>query len=178
MKTPQIIVVRISGRAYRDLRITTHCGLVARAFGAKKIILSQDSDTSVPKTIQSVTERFGGDFEVAFTPNIGQQLKKLKKEGYCIVHLTMYGEKIKTHLAEIKKKNKVVIVIGADKVPASIYQQADYNIGITNQPHSEVAALAIAMHEIMGGREEEIVFTNRKLEVIPTSKGKHVNRLG
>ncbi len=178
MKTPQIIVVRISGRAYRDLRITTHCGLVARAFGAKKIILSQDSDTSIPKTIQSVTERFGGDFEVAFTPNIGQQLKKLKKEGYCIIHLTMYGEKIKTHLTEIKKKNKIAIIIGADKVPASIYQQADYNIGITNQPHSEVAALAITMHEIMGGREEEIVFTNRKLEVIPTPKGKHVNRLG
>lgn len=176
MKLPQIVVVRISGRTYRDLRITTHCGLVARAFGAEKIILSQDSDTSVPKTIQSVVERFGGDFQVEFTTNIGQQLKKLKKDGFSIVHLTMYGEKLPQHISVIRKKTKIAIVIGADKVPASVYQQADYNIGITNQPHSEVAALAVTMHEIMNGKEEELVFKNRKLEVIPTSKGKRVNK--
>ncbi len=158
------------------MRITTHCGLVARAFGAEKIYLSQESDSSVPKTIQSVVERFGGKFEVEFTSNINQLLKRLQKEGYTLVHLTMYGEPLQKNIGEIRKKKKIAIIIGADKVPASVYQQAEYNIGITNQPHSEVAALAVTMHEILEGKEDILSFPNRELEVIPTKNGKNVKR--
>lgn len=171
-----MVVVRISGRTYRDMRITTHCGLVARAFGAEKIYLSAESDTSVPKTIQSVVERFGGKFEVEFTHNTNQLLKQLQKEGFSLVHLTMYGEALQKNIEKIREKKKIAIIIGADKVPASIYQQADYNIGITNQPHSEVAALAITMHEIIEGKEDTLSFPDQKLEVIPTKKGKNVKR--
>lgn len=173
---PRIIVVRLSSRAYRDLRITTHCCLVARAFGAEKIILSSDSDTNITKTIQSVTERWGGKFEVEYTTNPLNTIKKLKKEGFTIIHLTMYGEHSAKHLKEIRKNKKIIIIIGADKVPANIYQIADYNIGITNQPHSEVAALGVFLHECMQGKEDTPLFANSKLQIVPSPKGKQVKR--
>ena len=35
-------------------------------------------------------------------------------------------------------------VVGAEKVPPEVYQAADFNVAVGNQPHSEVAALAIS----------------------------------
>ncbi|MCK7488956.1 MAG: hypothetical protein MZU79_00960 [Anaerotruncus sp.] len=41
-----------------------------------------------------------------------------------------------------------MIVVGAEKVPPEIYQLADWNVAVGNQPHSEVAALAITLDRI------------------------------
>ena len=88
----------------------------------------------------------------------------------------MYGESAINHIKEIRKNKKIAIIIGADKVPASIYQIADYNIGITNQPHSEVAALGVFLHECMQGKEDTQPFTNSKLQIVPSPRGKQVKR--
>ena len=41
-------------------------GLTARAFGADEVVLSGDRDPSALETWDSVTERFGGNFESRF----------------------------------------------------------------------------------------------------------------
>ena len=51
-------VLRLGHRPSRDKRITTHVGLVARAFGADKIIIAEQ-DKKVEATLNDVTSRFG-----------------------------------------------------------------------------------------------------------------------
>lgn len=172
----KLTVLRLSGRNYRDLRITTHCCLVARAFGAQKIILDAQNTDEIGQTIQRINAEFGGAFEVEYVKDPIKLITALKKEGKTIVHLTMYGEKP----AEVVKKigtgtKEVVIVIGADKVPGKVYQLADYNVSVTRQPHSEVGALAVFMHYLQGGKEEEIEFKGKK-KVVPNPRGKTVRR--
>jgi len=60
------------------------------------------------------------------------------------------------------------------KVPTEVYQLADYNIGVTSQPHSEVAALAIFLHEYAEGKELEKEFGDAKIRIIPQAKTKKV----
>ena len=38
--------------------------------------------------------------------------------------------------------------MGAEKVPPWVFESADYNVAVGNQPHSEVAALAVALNSI------------------------------
>jgi len=45
---------------------------------------------------------------------------------------------------------------------------------VTNQPHSEIAALAIALHELQGGEELKRDFGKSKLRVLPKERGKQV----
>nr|HOP09241.1 tRNA (cytidine(56)-2'-O)-methyltransferase [Candidatus Methanofastidiosa archaeon] len=59
-----ITILRIGHRPQRDKRITTHVALVARAFGADRIIINEE-DTKIEKNIESVVDSWGGDFQVA-----------------------------------------------------------------------------------------------------------------
>ena len=70
-------------------------------------------------------------------------------------------------------KNKLIIVGGA-KVPGIIYKLSDWNISITSQPHSEISALSIFLHELFQGEELLQDFKNAKLKIIPQSRGKKV----
>ena len=47
----QIVVLRLGHRIPRDLRVTTHVCLTARAFGADGLILADVVDTALEKTI-------------------------------------------------------------------------------------------------------------------------------
>jgi tRNA (cytidine56-2'-O)-methyltransferase len=174
----KIVVIRLSGRAYRDLRITTHVALVARAFGSQKIILDAASDPGIKNTVEKVTRQFGGDFCVEYETELLKRIEELQKQGYAVVHLTMYGEKPFSIVKKLKrnKKTKVAIIVGADKVPGKVYQLADYNVSITSQPHSEVAALAVFIHYLQGGKEEEIDFPHARKKIIPNSRGKTIQK--
>lgn len=173
----KIVVIRLSPRGYRDLRITTHCCLVARAFGAEKIVLDEESDPKIKKTVDGITKRFGGTFEVEFAKQPVHTIKALQKEGYVMTHLTMYGDTPTQNISRIRKTQKVGIIIGSEKVPPEVYQLADYNISITSQPHSEVAALAVFMHDLQKGKELEKRFDNAQIRIEPHEKGKRVTRL-
>ncbi len=53
---------------------------------------------------------------------------------------------------------------------------ADINVAVSNQPHSEVAALAIFLDRLYKGEELNIMFGDSKIKVIPMERGKKVIR--
>ena len=164
-----VTVLRMGHRHDRDKRITAHCALVARAFGAKKIILSGEKDESVLKSVTEAAKRWGGSFEVEYRADWKSVLKNFKG---LKAHLTMYGEKIKP--AQLKKSKNVLVVIGAEKVPAEVYKLCDFNIAIGNQPHSEVAALTVFLLKILGEKPLWGKKPNAKLKIIPQRNSKKV----
>ncbi|NIS35916.1 MAG: tRNA (cytidine(56)-2'-O)-methyltransferase, partial [Actinobacteria bacterium] len=44
---------------------------------------------------------------------------------------------------EARAEAPLLVVVGAAKVSFDVYEAADWNVAVTNQPHSEVAALAV-----------------------------------
>lgn len=169
----EIEIVRIGQRVVRDDRVTTHVALVSRAFGASKIFMNE-VNPEIRDTLNKINDTWGGNFLVEFEDNLKKIVKKKKSEGWKIVHLTMYGENINEIERDLQIEEKLVIVVGAEKVPREIYELADYNIAIGNQPHSEISALAIVLDRIQSGKQLNKVFDDAKRRIIPTKQGKDV----
>ena len=85
----------------------------------------------------------------------------------------MYGTPISESIDEIRLADPLMVVVGAEKVPPEIYDMADWNVGVGNQPHSEVAALAVFLDRLFSGHELERDFHGR-LEVVPSQRFKTV----
>ena len=168
-----IEVVRIGQRVVRDDRVTTHVALVSRSFGAEKIFMTE-VNPEIKDTLDKINNTWGGNFVVEFIDNWKSVVKKKKEEGFKIIHLSMYGEKINDVQNQLRKEEKMLVVVGAEKVPREIYELADYNIGVGSQPHSEISALAILLDRIQNGKQFEKVFPDAKRKIIPTKKGKNV----
>ena len=169
-----IEVLRLGHRPFRDKRISTHVCLTSRAFGASKVYYSGNKDEVMEKTILRIVKEFGGDFSVEYAENAEKLIIMKKREGFCIVHLTVYGKGVLEKIKEIRKEKNLLIVVGGAKVEPVFYELADFNLAITNQPHSEVAALAILLHLLNEGREFLHEFKDAKLVVKPDKKGKIV----
>ncbi len=167
-------ILRLGHRKKRDIRVTTHCCLSARALGAKKIIISGEKDGKVERSLAGVNERFGLGTTLEWTENALKTLKQKKKKGYKAVHLTMYGLPIQNQVRKIRKHNKIITVVGAEKVPREFYEEADYNISVSNQPHSEIASLAVFLDRYFAGKELEKKFSKAKKRIIPRENGKQV----
>lgn len=165
-----ITILRLGHRPDRDKRITTHVALTARAFGADKIIIST-KDENIEHAINGVTKRFGGPFEVSTGQNWRRVLKEFRGQ---IVHLTMYGDTMENAIKNIDLKKDILIVVGATKVPASVYQDATFNVSVGNQPHSEVAALAVFLDRMMGGTGLKKEFSGYEMRIRPDKRGKTV----
>jgi tRNA (cytidine56-2'-O)-methyltransferase len=75
-----------------------------------------------------------------------------------------------------RKCRKLVIVVGSEKVPREMYELADWNVSVTSQPHSEVAALAVFLHEFLQGKELDKKFTKSQVKITPQARGKRVER--
>lgn len=169
-----IIVLRLGHRKARDKRVSTHVGLVARAFGADKIIFAGEDDPGLIKSIEGVTRAWGGNFKAKYVEDGFKELLALKKKGFVAVHLTMYGLSFRKKMAEVRTRlKKLVIVVGAEKVPGEFYKEADYNLAVGNQPHSEVAALAIFLNELDSSAIEKKII-GREREIVPCERGKRV----
>jgi len=164
-----ITVLRIGHRIGRDKRITTHVALVARAFGADKIVIDT-KDINIEDNIRSICLRFGGDFEIKSGVNKNKLIKEWKGT---IIHLTMYGEKLNKSIDKIDRNEDLLVIVGAEKVPPQIYEMADFNVSVGNQPHSEISALAIFLDRYNGEGWQEKQF-NGKIEILPSNKGKKV----
>lgn len=171
----KIVVLRIGHRLVRDDRVTTHAALVSRAFGAEKIYMT-GIDQSVRDTVAAVGKRWGGGFELEIIEDWKAIARSWKEGGGKIAHLTMYGINIEDAADNVRKEDKVMILIGAEKVPREVYDMADYNIAVGNQPHSEIAALAIFLDRLHSGRQFQKDFAGGKIRVIPTEKGKKVEQ--
>ncbi|MBN1160077.1 MAG: tRNA (cytidine(56)-2'-O)-methyltransferase [Candidatus Diapherotrites archaeon] len=168
-----IKVLRLNHRIARDARLTTHVGLISRAFGADEFILSGDEDRKLLSGLDKVTEQFGGPFETKYVKQWKPFVNKEKKN--CkVVHLTAYGSQLQDVIKDIRKEKNLIVVIGSAKVPPAAYEVADWNVSVTNQPHSEAGALAVFLHEYFQGKELTKEFKKSKKKIIPQAKGKRV----
>ena len=145
---PQIFVLRWGHRPQRDVRLTTHVALTARALCASGFILSDTQDPHIQETISKITKAWGGHFHFEMGTPWKRAVREWKAKGGVVVHLTVYGENIQSSgvLGRIKKTNKdLLLIVGSQKVPGEFYSSevSDFNISVGNQPHSECSALAI-----------------------------------
>ncbi len=168
-----IEVVRIGQRLVRDDRVTTHVALVARAFGAARILMNE-VNPEIEDTIGKVGRTWGGDFQVEFIEKWRPVIRKKKEDGFAVAHLSMYGESINEVQERLRGEENLLVVVGAEKVPREIYELADYNVGIGCQPHSEISALAVLLDRIHEGRQFEREFPGAMRRIVPSGSGKNV----
>lgn len=172
-----IEVLRLGHRPQRDKRITTHVALTARALGATRVCIAEPDDEIVA-TVQGVAKRFGGKFTIAAGTGWKGVVAAWKRGGGQVVHLTMYGRPLGEAVPRIlERRADVLVVVGAEKVPGDIYEAADENVAVGNQPHSEVAALALLLDRLRQGEWEGDEFADAKLRVVPSARGKSVEAL-
>ena len=172
-ETHEVVVVRYGHRPGRDDRMTTHVGLTARALGADRVVVPDNATQSV-ETVRDITDRVGGPFEIEQSDSLGALVRNF--EG-TVVHLTMYGLPVQDVEADVRvdlAAGPLLIVVGGEKVPFELYEHADYNVGVTNQPHSEVAGLAVFLDRLFEGRELNQAWVDAENRVIPKATGKKV----
>jgi tRNA (cytidine56-2'-O)-methyltransferase len=169
-----ITVLRYGHRRLRDKRTTSHLGLVARAFGADRLVMTM-SDDSATDTIEDVVDNWGGDFRVTVEKNWMRFLRDFKGVR---VHLTMYGLPLGEVIGKIRegvKGKDLLVFVGAEKVPSEVYETCEFNVAVGGQPHSEIAALAVFLDQFFQGKELTRPFEGARLEVEPQARGKKVN---
>ena len=176
-----IEVLRLGHRVGRDPRITTHLALVSRAMGAKGFILSGDKDNKLFSNIRSVNDRFGHGLDCRYESQPMKLLRGINtlstSEKPIIVHLTMYGEPFKKVVPNIPKNRPVIVVVGGAKVPSELFSISDYNIAVGNQPHSEVAALALFLDSWTEGEGFNRQYSDPQLIISPSKTGKDVHEV-
>ena len=157
------------------MRVTTHVCLTARALGANGVLIADVNDKQLVETISRVTERFGGEFSIQTGAPWRASLMRWKRAGGVVIHLTAYGIPLPRIIKTIRRSNRdKLIVVGAEKVPGELFQLADWNVAVTNQPISEVSALGIFLDWLFQHRHLEKEYPNAKLQIIPTEHGKRV----
>lgn len=164
-----IEVLRMGHRAGRDERISTHVALAARQWGAGRVVFSGERDDSMVESVEDVVDRWGGNMETGYTDKPLELIEGFEGE---VVHLTMYGlplEERQQELQEALEDSDLLLVVGAEKVPREVYRLADHNIGVGNQPHSEIAALSVFLDRT-GGIERE--FEDANVVVEPSENDK------
>ncbi|GGL43458.1 tRNA (cytidine(56)-2'-O)-methyltransferase [Halarchaeum grantii] len=168
-----VVVCRLGHRPGRDERMTTHVGLTARALGADRVVFPKNAGQSL-ETVRDITTRFGGPFEAELD---GEQGALIRDWEGAVVHLTMYGERVQDVEGEVREAHAgepLLVVVGGEKVPFEVYDHADWNVGVTNQPHSEVAGLAVFLDRLFDGRELEREWADAEQVVLPEETGKTV----
>ncbi len=169
----EVVVLRIGHRPGRDLRISTHAALVARAFGAKGIIFSNYEAKKTRESLERVNENWGGSFFVEGGKSWRKVIDDWQSSGGVVAHLTMYGLPVREVIPKIRDED-VLVVIGAEKVPGEIYNLVDFNVAVGNQPHSEISALAVFLDRLFEGEELEEEFQGARRKIIPSESGKKV----
>ena len=168
-----VVVLRLDHRPGRDDRMTTHVGLTARALGADRVVFP-DNAGQARETVAAVTDRFGGPFVVDQTESPHALVRNFEGR---VAHLTMYGKPIQgvmPNVVDAHSSEPLLVVVGGEKVPFSVYERADWNVAVTNQPHSEVAGLAVFLDRLFEGRELDREWTDADRRVVPQETGKRV----
>ncbi len=178
-----IKVIRLGHRIIRDARLTTHICLVSRAFGAHSISIFGEYDKGLLDSIDRINKTWGGNFSIDFPEQPAfDYIQNLKQKHFTIFHLTMYGKRIEEQLISNFKDKDIAIIIGSQKVPTEIYHLADYNISVTGQPHSEVAALSIFLDRLFKGEqlnkefEKKRFFNSSKIFIKPAEHSKQFEK--
>ena len=191
----RVTVLRLGHRPGRDDRMTTHVGLTARALGAERVVFEPGASDAV-ETARDITDRFGGPFEASIAES---PMGVLRDWDGPVAHLTMYGLPVEETTEDVRAAlsgggdggdddgdgdgvgggdagdDGLLVVVGAEKVPFEVYERADYNVGVTNQPHSEVAALAVFLDRLFDGEELDRTWEDADRRVVPQETGKRVD---
>jgi len=180
-KEPKVFVLRWGHRPKRDVRLTTHVALTARALGASGFILSDTEDEKIKATVEKVVKNWGGPFYFEMGTPWRKVVREWKAKGGIVVHLTAYGENVETSnvMQRIKAQGKdVLVIVGSQKVPGEFFSPtvSDFNVAIGNQPHSECASLAVFLDRFFEGKELTKTFEGARLVIIPQKRGKKVVR--
>ena len=166
------------GHRPRDFRVTTHVALTARAFKAKGFFLSDVEDIHVKRSIDETVNNWGGPFKFYMGIPWKEIIKKWHMGRGFVVHLTMYGENLDEELlSKIRvQEGDLLLLVGSRKVPREFFSHkiSDFNIAIGNQPHSEVAAVAIFLDRLLKKRDRDEEFKNAKFKVMPSERGKRI----
>jgi len=171
-------LLRLGHRIARDKRVTTHLFLAARALGMEAAVYSGTRDRNIEETIMEVCKSWGGIFSLQYTDDYRKFVKEWRNQNRTVVHLTMYGIPIREQIEEVRNNHAdKLIIVGGEKVPREIYDLADWNTSVSSQPHSEVSALSIFLHELFEGRELEKEFVGAKQKIVPQKRGKKVVQL-
>ncbi len=170
-----IYVLRLGHRPTRDKRVSTHVAFVARTFGASGLYYTGMKDNGLEKSVRDVVANWGGDF---FIRHIDSWKQFIHDFDGVRVHLTMYGQNINDVIDDIKKQvpkvsTDMLVIVGGEKVPSDVYYLSDYNVAVGNQPHSEIAALAVFLDRWFSGAELDVAF-NGKIKIIPQTRGKKI----
>ena len=167
-----IVVLRLGHRPSRDKRVTTHVALTARALGADEVWVTT-KDPALEKTITAMVARFGGSFSVRTGVRWKEAIRSWKGT---VVHLTMYGERLDEAMRSIGRDGgkDLLVVVGAEKVPRDVYDLADHNVSVGNQPHSEIAALAIFLYALTDDGSLYRSLEGSRMTVVPDPRGKTV----
>ena len=171
--TPRVEVLRVGHRPGRDPRLSTHVALVARAFGAERMYLNPP-DEQVVASLAGVRERWGGGFEVVPAPSWTAVVRGARGP---VVHLTMYGQPLARLLPRLRRAREILLVVGGAKVPPRLYGDATYNVSVGSQPHSEVAAVAVVLAELLGVPGAR-GFPGARQRIVPRARGKAVVPVG
>jgi tRNA (cytidine56-2'-O)-methyltransferase len=150
-----------------------HIFLTARALSASRAIYAGQRDTDLEKRIEGVAARWGGSFEVKYKGKWRKTIQNWKTSG-SVCHLTMYGINIDDCLDRIPKGGPILVIVGSQKVHKDVFQLADYNIAVGNQPHSEIAALAIFLDRLLEGKGLKKEYEKARMRVLPQERGKRV----
>ncbi len=175
----QIVILRWGHRVARDVRLTTHVALTARALCASGFILADTTDPHIEETVNKITKAWGGNFHFEMGTPWKRAVREWKAKGGIIVHLTAYGENIQTSdvMDRIRAQKKdVMLLVGSQKVPGEFYsaEVSDFNVAVGNQPHSECSALAIFLDRYFQGKELGKPFEKAKISIVPKERGKEV----
>ncbi len=126
-------------------------------------------DIGLKDTIQDVSERFGGRFSVEERKDWKRLIEEWDGDS---IHLTMYGTKIDDFFSERDEVEEPLVIVGAEKVPREVYELADHNVSVGDQPHSEVAALAVFMDRY--NKREIPGFSSGTMNILPSDGEKRV----
>jgi tRNA (cytidine56-2'-O)-methyltransferase len=175
----KIVVLRWGHRVQRDVRLTTHVALTARALGASGFLLAEAKDEAIRATVEKVMANWGGAFYFEMGVSWKSSVRDWKTNGGIVVHLTAYGENVKSSnvMDRIRNTRKdVLLLVGSQKVPKEFFASeiSDFNVSIGNQPHSECAALAVFLDRFFEGKELVREFENAKIRITPQERGKKI----
>jgi tRNA (cytidine56-2'-O)-methyltransferase len=76
-------------------------------------------------------------------------------------------------MPSLERSSDLLLVVGAEKVPRDAYDLADWNVSVGNQPHSEIAALAVFLDRLTGGGNL-YAETGGRITIVPNPRGKTV----
>jgi tRNA (cytidine56-2'-O)-methyltransferase len=79
---------------------------------------------------------------------------------------------------EIDEADKdLLVVVGSEKMPGEVFKLADWNVSVTNQPMSEVAALAVFLDWHLKHSAFAKTFLGGRARIVPSCNQKMVEQV-